>query len=70
MSPPSAGAIPAGSSATKISGAPPNDTFNNSGNNFTNVEGPVWIGNALYFSEMTSSTNPPPGADPQDRLDR
>jgi gluconolactonase len=60
MSSPSAGAIPAGSTATKISGAPPNDTFNNSGNNFTNVEGPVWIGSALYFSEMTSSTNPPP----------
>ncbi len=60
MASPSAGSIPAGSTATKISGAPPNDTFNNSGNNFTNVEGPVWIGSALYFSEMTSSTNPPP----------
>src|SRR6185312_13962574 len=24
-----------------------------------NVEGPVWIGNALYFSEMTTN-NPPP----------
>jgi gluconolactonase len=60
MSSPSAGSIPAGSTATKISGAPPNDAFNNSGNNFTNVEGPVWIGSALYFSEMTSTTNPPP----------
>ncbi|HEY4392888.1 MAG TPA: SMP-30/gluconolactonase/LRE family protein [Polyangia bacterium] len=56
---PAAGAIPAGSTATKINGAPPSDTFNNSGNNFTNVEGPVWIGNALYFSEMTTN-NPPP----------
>jgi gluconolactonase len=51
--------LPAGSAATKIAGAPPSDAFNNSGNNFTNVEGPVWIGNALYFSEMVSSPNPP-----------
>ncbi len=57
---PSASAIPAGSTATKISGAPPSDAFNNTGNNFTNVEGPVWIGNALYFSEMVTSPNPPP----------
>ena len=37
------------------------DNFDGSqGNGFTNVEGPVWIGNALYFSEMTSGNNPPP----------
>jgi gluconolactonase len=60
MSSPSASAIPAGSSAMKIAGAPPSDTFNGNGNNFTNIEGPVWIGNALYFSEMTSGNNPPP----------
>jgi gluconolactonase len=59
VSSPAASAIPAGSTASKISGAPPSDTFNNNGNNFTNVEGPVWIGNALYFSEMTTN-NPPP----------
>ncbi len=59
MSSPGASAIPAGSTATKIAGAPPSDTFNNNGNNFTNVEGPVWIGSALYFSEMTGN-NPPP----------
>jgi len=52
--------LPAGSAATRIAGAPPSDAFNNSGNNFTNVEGPVWIGNALYFSEMVNSPNPPP----------
>jgi gluconolactonase len=52
--------IPAGSGATRIANAPPSDAFNNSGNNFTNVEGPVWIGNALYFSEMLGSPNPPP----------
>jgi gluconolactonase len=27
---------------------------------FTNVEGPVWIGDSLYFSEMTSATPIPP----------
>lgn len=53
-------ALPSGSDATKIAGAPPSDSFNNNGNDFTNVEGPVWIGNALYFSEMKGSPNPPP----------
>ncbi|HXJ23682.1 MAG TPA: SMP-30/gluconolactonase/LRE family protein, partial [Polyangia bacterium] len=52
--------VPAGSGATRITGAPPSDAFNNSGNDFTNVEGPVWIGNALYFSEMLGNPNPPP----------
>jgi gluconolactonase len=56
----SAPTLPAGSTGTKISGAPPSDSFNNNGNNFTNVEGPVWIGDALYFSEMLGSPNPPP----------
>jgi gluconolactonase len=61
MSSPSASAIPAGSTATRIAGAPPMDTFDGSqGNGFTNVEGPVWIGDALYFSEMLGSPNPPP----------
>ena len=46
-------------SATHIVGAPPLDTFNNMGNNFTNVEGPVWIGDALYYSEMTTMNLPP-----------
>ena len=61
ISSPSASAIPAGSTATRISGAPPADNFDgNNGTGFTNVEGPVWIGSALYFSEMTGGTNPPP----------
>ena len=61
LSSPSASAIPAGSTATRISGAPPADNFDgNNGTGFTNVEGPVWIGSALYFSEMTGGTNPPP----------
>jgi len=45
--------------ATRIVGAPPLDTFNNMGNNFTNIEGPVWIGDALYYSEMTTVNLPP-----------
>jgi gluconolactonase len=44
--------IPNGSTGTRIANAPPSDTFNGSGNNFTNVEGPVWITDALYVSEI------------------
>ena len=39
--------------------APPADTFNNMGNDFTNVEGPVWIGDSLYFSEYKTTNVPP-----------
>jgi gluconolactonase len=61
MSSPAASAFPAGSTSVQVPGAPPVDNFDGSqGNGFTNVEGPVWIGDALYFSEMTSGTNPPP----------
>lgn len=49
--------IPSGK-ASKVAGAPPSDDFNK--NNFTNVEGPVWIGDSLYFSEMTGSNTIPP----------
>jgi gluconolactonase len=45
---------------SRIAGAPPADTFNNNGNDFTVVEGPVWITNALYISEFGSKTKPPP----------
>jgi gluconolactonase len=44
--------------AAKIAGAPPSDTFNKDA--WTNVEGPVWIGDSLYFSEMTNSNMMPP----------
>lgn len=44
--------------AAKIAGTPPADTFNKDA--WTNVEGPVWIGDALYFSEMTNSNMMPP----------
>jgi gluconolactonase len=51
-------ALPTGK-AEHIPGTTPIDSFNmNAG--FTNVEGPVWIGDSLYFSEMTSATPIPP----------
>ncbi len=37
----------------RIAGVPPADDFNQMNNNFGNVEGPVWIGDALYVSEMS-----------------
>jgi gluconolactonase len=43
-----------------VNGVPIVDTFNNNGNDFTNIEGPVWIGDALYISEFPGSPNPPP----------
>ena len=52
--------FPAGSTAMRINGVPPSDSFNNNGNNFENIEGAVWIGNALYVSEFGSTQKPPP----------
>lgn len=49
--------LPTGKAA-RIPDAPPADDFNRY--DFTNVEGPVWIGDALYFSEMTGSNTIPP----------
>lgn len=50
--------IPAGAVPTRIAGAPPTeDAFNMY--NFGNVEGPVWIGEALYFSDMKNGDLPP-----------
>ena len=36
------------------------DAFNNNRNNFSVVEGPVWVGDSLYFTEIGSGNNPPP----------
>jgi gluconolactonase len=44
--------------ASKVAGTPPTDAFNKDA--WTNVEGPVWIGDSLYFSEMTNSNMRPP----------
>jgi gluconolactonase len=42
--------------AVRVPGAPPVDGFNTGSGN---VEGPVWIGDSLYFSEMTDADIPP-----------
>jgi gluconolactonase len=37
----------------RIASVPPPDSFNMNNGNFGNIEGPVWIGDALYVSEMS-----------------
>jgi gluconolactonase len=54
-----------GLTPVRVVGVPPDDAFNNMNNDFSNIEGDVWIGDALYVSEI-STTNlmqgkPPPG---------
>lgn len=38
---------------TRVEGVPPADSFNMNNGTFGNVEGPVWVGDALYLSEMS-----------------
>jgi gluconolactonase len=52
--------FPDGSTATHVAGVPPSDAFNNNGNNYEHIEGPVWITDALYVSEFGSTQTPPP----------
>ncbi len=52
---------PSSITLTKVAGVPPLDSFNNNGNNFGNIEGDCWFGDALYVSEVASGNNPPPG---------
>jgi gluconolactonase len=52
--------IPAGAMPMRISGVPPMDAFNQDGNGFGIIEGPVWVGDALYVSEIGSGNSPPP----------
>jgi gluconolactonase len=51
---------PSSITLTKVAGVPPFDSFNNNGNNFGNIEGAVWFGDALYVSEIGGGNNPPP----------
>jgi gluconolactonase len=37
----------------RVASVPPPDDFNMNNGNFGNVEGPVWLGDALYVSEMS-----------------
>jgi gluconolactonase len=46
----------AGKTAERIASVPPADDFNMNNGSFGNVEGPVWIGDALYVSEMSSKS--------------
>ncbi len=42
-----------GLTPTRVASVPPPDDFNMNNGNFGNIEGPVWIGDALYVSEMS-----------------
>lgn len=48
----------------RVEGVPPADAFNNDNNDFTNIEGLVWMGDALYVSEINpgkaAQDSPPP----------
>jgi gluconolactonase len=54
-----------GLTPTRVMGVPPADAFNNMNNDFSNIEGDVWIGDALYVSEISATLGkqgePPPG---------
>lgn len=51
---------PSGLKPTRVAGVPIADaTINQGGYGFSNIEGPVWIGDALYISEYTNATTPP-----------
>ena len=54
-----------GLTPTRVVGVPPADAFNNNNNDFSNIEGDVWIGDALYVSEISATLGkqgePPPG---------
>jgi len=45
-----------GGSLARVAGVPPPDAFNSNDGEFGNVEGPVWIGDALYVSEMSGDS--------------
>jgi gluconolactonase len=47
----------AGLIAKKVANVPPADSF---GQGFAILEGPVWIGDALYLSQIASNSKPPP----------
>ncbi|HWA75911.1 MAG TPA: SMP-30/gluconolactonase/LRE family protein [Polyangiaceae bacterium] len=40
---------------TRIASVPPSDSFNMNNGTYGNIEGPVWIGDALYMSEMNNT---------------
>jgi gluconolactonase len=44
-----------GLTPTRIASVPPHDTFNMNNGTYGNIEGAVWIGDALYVSEMNNT---------------
>jgi hypothetical protein len=45
-----------GGTPVRVASVPISDAFNMNDSTFGNVEGPVWLGDALYVSEMSSSS--------------
>jgi gluconolactonase len=56
-----------GLTPTKVPGVPPADDFNQQNNQATNIEGAVWVGDALYVSEINYS-NAQPNMPPPSRV--
>jgi gluconolactonase len=56
-----------GLTPTKVMGVPPADDFNQQNNQATNIEGAVWVGGALYVSEINYS-NAQPNQPPPSRV--
>jgi gluconolactonase len=52
--------FPLAAAPARIAGVPPADAFNDNGSSFGIIEGPVWLGGALYVSEIGSTGAPPP----------
>jgi gluconolactonase len=48
---------------TRVAAVPPADDFNMQNGTWGNVEGPVWVGDALYMSEMSSTPYEPANSD-------
>ncbi|MDP9034434.1 MAG: SMP-30/gluconolactonase/LRE family protein [Myxococcota bacterium] len=52
--------IPSGAVPVRVQGVPPNDaSFNMNNGTFGIIEGPVWLGDSLYVSEIAAGPNPP-----------
>jgi gluconolactonase len=52
--------LPSNPTVQRVAGVPPVDTFNQHNAAFGIIEGPLWMGDALYVSEITQGINPPP----------
>jgi gluconolactonase len=52
--------LPSPATPTRLAGVPPSDAFNMQNNTFGILEGPVWIGDSLYVSEIGQGSAPPP----------